>query len=43
MSHDKRLIRLVCNEIWICGEHRVTRIEGGIDEYKQMVEKELVA
>jgi ATP-binding cassette subfamily F protein 3 len=43
VSHDERLIRLVCNELWVCGERSVTRIEGGIEEYKKLVEQELAA
>jgi ATP-binding cassette, subfamily F, member 3 len=43
VSHDERLIRLVCSEIWVCADHRVTRIEGGIEEYKKLVEQELAA
>jgi ATP-binding cassette subfamily F protein 3 len=41
VSHDERLIRQVCNELWVCGERNVTRIEGGIEEYKKLVEQEL--
>jgi ATP-binding cassette subfamily F protein 3 len=41
VSHDERLIRIVCNEMWICGDNRVRRIEGGIDEYKKLVQQEL--
>jgi len=41
VSHDERLIRLICNEVWVCGELTVRRIEGGIDEYKKIVQQEL--
>jgi len=41
VSHDERLIRNVCKEVWVCGNGSVKRIEGGFDEYRQAVEKEL--
>lgn len=41
VSHDERLIRMVCKELWVCGEGTVRSIEGGIDEYKQIVLNEL--
>ena len=41
MSHDERLIKSVCDEIWICGNQTVKSLEGGLDEYKKLVIKEL--
>lgn len=41
VSHDERLIRVVCKELWVCGNGTVTNIEGGIDCYKQIVLDEL--
>ncbi|XP_053625958.1 ATP-binding cassette sub-family F member 3 [Plodia interpunctella] len=41
VSHDERLIRMVCKELWICGNGSVNSIEGGFDEYRRIVEKEL--
>ena len=41
VSHDERLIRMVCTELWVCGECSVRCIEGGFDEYRKIVEKEL--
>lgn len=41
VSHDERLIRMVCNELWICGNESVRSIEGGFDEYRRIVEEEL--
>lgn len=41
VSHDERLIRMVCKELWVCGEGTVRSIEGGIDEYKQIILNEL--
>jgi len=40
VSHDERLLKYVCNEIWLCKDHTVKRIEGGFDEYKKMIEEE---
>jgi len=41
VSHDERMIRNVCKELWICGNGSVSRIEGGFDEYRAIVEKQL--
>ncbi|KAG5889243.1 hypothetical protein JTB14_006379 [Gonioctena quinquepunctata] len=43
VSHDERLIRMVCNELWVCGDGSVKSIEGGFDEYRKIVEQELEA
>lgn len=43
VSHDERLIRLICNELWVVQNGTVTSLEGGFDEYKQIVEKEIQA
>ncbi|XP_044734390.1 ATP-binding cassette sub-family F member 3 [Chrysoperla carnea] len=43
VSHDERLIRLVCKELWVCGGGLVHSIEGGFDEYRRIVERELEA
>ncbi|XP_019881799.1 ATP-binding cassette sub-family F member 3 [Aethina tumida] len=43
VSHDERLIRMVCKELWVCGDGTVRSIEGGFDEYRKIVEKELEA
>ncbi|XP_012282805.1 ATP-binding cassette sub-family F member 3 [Orussus abietinus] len=43
VSHDERLIRMVCKELWVCGEGSVKCIEGGFDEYRRIIEKELEA
>merc|ERR1712002_993456 len=40
VSHDERLLKYVCNEIWLCKDQTVKRIEGGFDEYKKMIEAE---
>ncbi|CAH0384049.1 unnamed protein product [Bemisia tabaci] len=41
VSHDERLIRMVCKELWVCGGGFVKSIEGGFDQYRQIVEREL--
>ncbi|CAG9760561.1 unnamed protein product [Ceutorhynchus assimilis] len=43
VSHDERLIRMVTNELWHCGNSTVKSIEGGFDEYRKIVEQELEA
>lgn len=41
VSHDERLIRMVCKELWVCGGGSVKSIEGGFNEYRTIVEREL--
>ncbi|XP_046678265.1 ATP-binding cassette sub-family F member 3 [Homalodisca vitripennis] len=41
VSHDERLIRMVCKELWVCGQGSVKSVEGGFDEYRRIVEREL--
>lgn len=41
VSHDERLIQMVCTELWVCGEGSVRCIEEGFDEYRRIIEKEL--
>lgn len=43
VSHDERLIRMVCTELWVCGDKQVKCMEGGFDEYRTLVEKEIQA
>ncbi|KFB45099.1 AGAP012005-PA-like protein [Anopheles sinensis] len=43
VSHDERLIRMICKELWVCGGGTVKSIEGGFDEYRKIVERELEA
>ncbi len=37
VSHDERLIRLVCKELWVCEGGKVRRIDGGFDEYRDIL------
>ncbi|CAI5776007.1 ATP-binding cassette sub-family F member 3 [Podarcis lilfordi] len=40
VSHDERFIRLVCQELWVCGNGTVQRIEGGFDEYRDILQEQ---
>ncbi|KAE8603457.1 hypothetical protein XENTR_v10014343 [Xenopus tropicalis] len=40
VSHDERFIRLVCQELWVCENGGVTRIEGGFDEYRNILQEQ---
>lgn len=41
VSHDERLITLICKELWWCRDANVTSIPGGYDQYRKLIEKEL--
>ncbi|KAA0194947.1 hypothetical protein HAZT_HAZT011253 [Hyalella azteca] len=43
VSHDERLIRQVCTELWLCGNGTVRSIEGGFDSYRHLVQAEIAA
>lgn len=40
VSHDERLIRLVCRELWVCEGGRVWRLDGGFDEYRDVLHEQ---
>lgn len=40
VSHDERLIRLVCKELWVCESGKVQRIDGGFDEYRDILHEQ---
>ncbi|CAJ1066383.1 ATP-binding cassette sub-family F member 3 [Xyrichtys novacula] len=40
VSHDERLIRLVCKELWVCEGGKVSRIDGGFDEYRDILQEQ---
>jgi len=42
VSHDERLIRMVCSELWVCSRGKVYCLEGGFDKYREIVEQEVV-
>uniref|UniRef100_A0AC35U127 ABC transporter domain-containing protein n=1 Tax=Rhabditophanes sp. KR3021 TaxID=114890 RepID=A0AC35U127_9BILA len=41
VSHDERLIELVCKELWVLQDKRIFTLEGGIEEYKKHVYSQL--
>ncbi|KAI1731611.1 ABC transporter domain-containing protein [Ditylenchus destructor] len=41
VSHDERLIELVCKELWVVKDKSVTTLEGGLEEYKKHVYRQL--
>ncbi|VDD91174.1 unnamed protein product [Enterobius vermicularis] len=41
VTHDERLIELVCKELWVVRDRTVTQLDGGIEEYKKHVYKQL--
>jgi len=41
VSHDERLITLVCRELWLARDGQVKSIKGGYEEYRKLIEKEL--
>ena len=43
VSHDARLIKMICKELWVCGNQTIKTLEGGIEEYRKIVEAELAA
>ena len=43
VSHDERLIRMICKELWVCGNGTVKSIDGGFDEYRRIIEAEIEA
>ncbi|XP_006884133.1 PREDICTED: ATP-binding cassette sub-family F member 3 isoform X2 [Elephantulus edwardii] len=40
VSHDERFIRLVCQELWVCEGGGVTRVEGGFDQYRALLQEQ---
>uniref|UniRef100_A0A669PVA6 ATP binding cassette subfamily F member 3 n=1 Tax=Phasianus colchicus TaxID=9054 RepID=A0A669PVA6_PHACC len=40
VSHDECFIRLVCHELWVCENATVTRIEGGFDQYRDILKEQ---
>ncbi|KAI6216366.1 ATP-binding cassette sub-family F member 3 [Aphelenchoides besseyi] len=41
VSHDERLIDLVCKELWVVKDRTITHLEGGLEEYKKHVYRQL--
>lgn len=40
VSHDERLIRLVCKELWVCEGGQVCRLDGGFDQYRDALHEQ---
>ncbi|XP_077421272.1 LOW QUALITY PROTEIN: ATP-binding cassette sub-family F member 3 [Vanacampus margaritifer] len=40
VSHDERLIRLVCKELWVCEGGKVCRLDGGFDQYRDVLHEQ---
>uniref|UniRef100_A0A1I7W7A3 ABC transporter ATP-binding protein n=1 Tax=Heterorhabditis bacteriophora TaxID=37862 RepID=A0A1I7W7A3_HETBA len=41
VSHDEQLIEMVCKELWVVKDRMVTNLEGGLEEYRKQVCKQL--
>jgi len=41
VSHDERLLKMVCQELWVCSKGKVYSLEGGLDAYRKIVEIEM--
>jgi ATPase subunit of ABC transporter with duplicated ATPase domains len=41
VSHDERLIEMVCTELWAVDSKRVRRMDGGLKEYRKEVQRQL--
>jgi len=41
VSHDERLLKMVCQELWVCSKGKVYSLEGGLDAYRKLVEIEM--
>ncbi|XP_043926120.1 ATP-binding cassette sub-family F member 3 [Protopterus annectens] len=42
VSHDERFIRIVCRELWVCENQTVRRLDGGFDEYKDVLQEQFL-
>ncbi|XP_036926906.1 ATP-binding cassette sub-family F member 3 isoform X3 [Sturnira hondurensis] len=40
VSHNEHFIRLVCQELWVCEGGGVTRVEGGFDQYRALLQEQ---
>jgi len=41
VTHDERLVRSVCKEVWMCSNGSVIRQDGGFDQYRKLLEDQL--
>jgi len=42
VSHDEYLIKKTCKEVWLCRDKTIQILEGGIQEYRKLLEAELI-
>ena len=40
MSHDQHLIQACASEVWVCKDGTVRRLEGGLKQYRTIVQAE---
>ncbi|XP_073246367.1 ATP-binding cassette sub-family F member 3-like isoform X2 [Porites lutea] len=41
VTHDERLVRSVCKEVWMCSNGSVIRQDGGFDQYRKLLEDQI--
>lgn len=41
VSHDEKLIDMVCSELWVVKDRTVIHLKGGLEEYKSHVRSQL--
>ena len=41
VTHDERLVRSVCKEVWMCSNGLVIRQDGGFDQYRKLLEDQI--
>lgn len=41
VTHDERLVRSVCKEVWLCSNGSVIRQDGGFEQYRKLLEDQL--
>lgn len=37
LDDDKQFINSVCTELWVCGEQKVEKFYGDVDQYKNII------
>ena len=42
VSHDEYLIKNTCKEVWLCKDKGVKILEGGISQYRKLLEAEMI-
>ncbi|CAH3134847.1 unnamed protein product [Pocillopora meandrina] len=41
VTHDERLVRNVCKEVWLCSNGSIIRQDGGFDQYRKLLEDQI--